>query len=116
MKVAPPLELRVLEPGASLADLERGRSYYVQLCLPCHGDSGRGNGEWAYRMTPRPSDLTAGRTTSRTDEGLRAEIGEGVAGTAMRGWEDRLSDVQIGQVIGYVRHLGVIEAARNATL
>ena len=116
MRVAPPLEFGVLEAGASLADLERGRSYYVQLCLPCHGDSGRGDGEWAYRMTPRPADLTAGRTTSRSDGALRAAIGEGVAGTAMRGWEDRLSDVQIGQVIGYVRHLGVIEAARNATL
>ena len=116
MRVAPPLDLEVLESGASLADLERGRSYYVQLCLPCHGGSGRGDGEWAYRMTPRPADLTAGRTTSRADDDLRAAIGEGVAGTAMRGWEDRLSETQIGQVIGYVRHLGVIEAARNASL
>ena len=116
MKVAPPLELGVLESGASLADLERGRSYYVQLCLPCHGGSGRGDGEWAYRMTPRPADLTAGRTMRRADEDLRAAIGEGVAGTAMRGWDDRLSETQIGQVLGYVRHLGAIEAARNATL
>ena len=116
MRVAQPLDLDVLEAGASLADLERGRSYYVQLCLPCHGGSGRGDGEWAYRMTPRPADLTAGRTMNRPDAELRAAIGEGVAGTAMRGWEDRLSETQIGQVIGYVRHLGVVEAARNATL
>ena len=116
MRVAQPLDLDVLESGASLADLERGRSYYVQLCLPCHGDSGRGDGEWAYRMTPRPADLTAGRTMDRPDGELRAAIGEGVAGTAMRGWDDRLSETQVGQVIGYVRHLGVIEAARNASL
>lgn len=115
MRVAPPLDLEVLESGASLAELERGRSYYVQLCVPCHGGSGRGDGEWAYRMTPRPADLTTGRAMNRTDGELRAAIGEGVAGTAMRGWEDRLSETQIGQVIGYVRHLGVIEAARNAS-
>ena len=116
MRVAQPIEFEVLESGASLADLERGRSYYVQLCVPCHGDSGRGDGEWAYRMTPRPANLTAGRTMDRPDGELRAAIGEGVAGTAMRGWDDRLSETQVGQVIGYVRHLGVIEAARNASL
>ena len=115
MRVAQPIDFDVLESGASLADLERGRSYYVQLCLPCHGASGLGDGEWAYRMTPRPADLTAGRTMNRQDEDLRAAIGEGVAGTAMRGWEDRLSETQIGQVLGYVRHLGVIEAERNAS-
>ena len=115
MRVAQPVDFDVLEPGANIADLERGRSYYVQLCVPCHGASGRGDGEWAYRMTPRPGDLTAARTMNRPDEELRATIGKGVAGTAMRGWEDRLSETQIRQVLGYVRHLGVIETARNAS-
>ena len=115
MRVAQPVDFDVLEPGANIADLERGRSYYVQLCVPCHGASGRGDGEWAYRMTPRPGDLTAARTMNRPDEELRATIGKGVAGTAMRGWEDRLSETQIRQVLGYVRHLGIIETARNAS-
>ena len=113
MRVAQAVEFDVLEQGVSIADLERGRSYYVQLCLPCHGAAGRGDGEWAYRMTPRPADLTAARTRSRGDAVLREAIGEGIAGTAMRGWRDRLSDVQIGQVLRYVRHLGVVEMARN---
>ena len=114
MRVAQPIDFDVVERGASIADLERGRSYYVQLCLPCHGASGRGDGEWAYRMTPRPTDLTGRRTSGRSDETLRAAISDGVAGTAMRGWEDRLSATQIGQVLGYVRHLGRIESARVA--
>ena len=114
MRVAQPIDFDVLEQGARIADLERGRSYYVQLCLPCHGASGRGDGEWAFRMTPRPADLTGRRTRGRSDETLRAAISDGVAGTAMRGWEDRLSAIQIGQVLGYVRHLGRIEGARAA--
>ena len=105
MRVAQSIDFEVLERGASIADLERGRSYYVQLCLPCHGDSGRGDGEWALRMTPRPADLTDRRTRGQSDETLRAAISDGVAGTAMRGWKDRLSATQIGQVLGYVRHL-----------
>ena len=115
MRVAPPIDFDVLERGASIADLERGRSYYVQLCLPCHGGSGRGDGEWAYRMTPRPADLTGRRASGRSDETLRAAISHGIAGTAMRGWEDRLSETQIDQVLGYVRHLGRIESARAAS-
>ena len=114
MRVAQPIDFDVLERGASIADLERGRSYYVQLCLPCHGASGRGDGEWAFRMTPRPADLTGRRTRERSDETLRATISDGVSGTAMRGWDDRLSTTQIGQVLGFVRHLGRIESTRAA--
>ena len=112
MKVVQPVEFEVLDQGANIADLERGRSYYVQLCLPCHGGSGRGDGEWAYRMTPRPTDLTRERTRKRNDERLLAAIRDGVEGTAMRGWGDRLSDIQLHQVLGFVRHLERIESAR----
>ena len=115
MRVAQSIDFDVLKQGARIADLERGRSYYVQLCVPCHGASGRGDGEWAYRMTPLPSDLTGRRTRGRSDEELLTTIGEGIAGTAMRGWKDRLSDPQISQVLGYVRHLGHIESARAAS-
>ncbi len=114
MKIAQPVDFEVLDRGASIADLERGRSYYAQLCLPCHGAAGRGYGEWAYRMIPRPADLTGERTMERSDEQLHAAIGEGIPGTAMRGWKDRLSDTQRRQVLGYVRHLGRVERARIA--
>ncbi len=115
MKVAQQIDFDVLEQRTSIADLERGRSYYVQLCLPCHGASGHGDGEWAYRMTPRPANLTSRRTSGRSDRVLRAAIGDGIAGTAMRGWNDRLSETQIGQVLDYVRHLGRIERAGAAS-
>ena len=114
MKIAQPVDFEVLDRGASIADLERGRSYYAQLCLPCHGAAGRGYGEWAYRMTPRPADLTGERTMGRSDERLLAVIGKGVPATAMRGWDDRLSDTQIRQVLDYVRHLGRVERTRVA--
>ena len=114
MKVAQPVEFEVLREGANIADLERGRSYYVQLCLSCHGGSGRGDGEWAWRMTPRPADLTGERTRRRSDEHLLAAIRDGIDGTAMRGWDDRLSDTQLHQVLGFVRHLERVESARPA--
>ena len=115
MKVVQPVAFEVLDQGANIAELERGRSYYVQLCLSCHGGSGRGDGEWAYRMTPRPTDLTGRRTRERSDERLLGSIRDGVEGTAMRGWDDRLSDIQLRQVLGFVRHLGRVESARAAS-
>ena len=42
MKVAQQIDFDVLERGASIADLERGRSYYVQLCVPCTGPRAAG--------------------------------------------------------------------------
>ena len=116
MRVAPPIDTTCWSGAPASPTSERGRSYYVQLCLPCHGASGRGDGEWTYRMTPRPSDLTSRRTRGRSEEALLAAVREGIAGTAMRGFEDRLSDPQIRQVLGYVRHLGQIESARAASL
>ena len=71
------------------------------------------NGPW--RMTPRPTDLTGRRTRERSDERLLGSIRDGVEGTAMRGWDDRLSDIQLRQVLGFVRHLGRVESARAAS-
>jgi mono/diheme cytochrome c family protein len=86
--------------------LEQGRVYYAQLCMSCHGVRGDGTGEWAYRVAPRPADLTRSRTRNRSDAQLYEIISEGLPGTAMTGWKQQLSDGQRRQVVAYVRHLG----------
>lgn len=103
---AAPIEFGVLERGESLADLERGRAYYAQLCVACHGSSGQGNGVWAYRVTPRPADLTSARVRGRSDRFLFDVISDGLIGTPMVGLEDRLSETQRRQIVKYLRHLG----------
>ena len=54
---AAPLDPARLRAGADPLATEQGRVYYVQLCMSCHGARGDGRGEWAYRVTPRPSNL-----------------------------------------------------------
>lgn len=110
--IAAPVDFANLSRNADIAGLERGRSYYAQLCLPCHGARGDGLGEWAYRVHPRPADLTSQRMRGRSEEQLYEAISEGFAGTPMKGWKDRLSDMQLRQIILYVRHLGVIAAVQ----
>jgi mono/diheme cytochrome c family protein len=85
--------------------LEQGRVYYAQLCMSCHGVRGDGLGEWAYRVAPRPADLTRSRTRKRSDAQLYEMISEGLPGTAMIGWKQQLSDAQRRQLVAYVRSL-----------
>lgn len=110
-----PMDPERLAAGAEPVALEQGRIYYVQLCLPCHGARGDGAGEWAYRVTPRPANLTSARTRARSDERLFELISEPQPGTPMIGWKRQLSESQRHQLVGYVRHLsrgGAAEGAR----
>lgn len=98
---------------ARIGDVERGRAYYAQVCVPCHGVRGDGTGEWAYRITPKPADLTGARVAARSDVELFRIITDGVPGTAMMGWHRQLSDAQRWQLVAYVRHLAQVRGSRH---
>jgi mono/diheme cytochrome c family protein len=100
-----PVDPAQLEHNVDPVALEQGRVYYAQLCMPCHGVRGDGLGEWAYRVAPRPANLTGSRTRKRSDAQLYEIISEGLPGTAMIGWERQLSDGQRQQLVAYVRSL-----------
>src|SRR5262245_39590495 len=44
--------------GAPAANGNPGREAFFRYCSACHGADGRGNGEVAPSMRPRPADLT----------------------------------------------------------
>jgi len=81
-------------PGEASADLlALGRRVYDQQCAACHGPGGRGDGEAAYLLYPKPRDFTAGAyrlvsTWERvpTDEDLFLTISRGMPGSAMPSW------------------------------
>src|SRR2546428_10987324 len=84
----------------SAKDTTAGKRVYVKWCAGCHGDAGAGDGPAASHMLPRPRDFTGAiykiRTTASgqlpTDQdGLRS-IDEGLPGTAMPAWKERLSE------------------------
>ncbi len=102
-----PINYQLVPKSASLAELERGRSYYIQLCALCHGSDGSGNGEFSYRMMPKPSNLVVDVIGQRTDEQLDGAIRNGIRGSAMQGWSDQLSTVQRGQIIKYIKYLAI---------
>jgi len=97
------------DPG----EVERGRVYYAQLCLSCHGVRGDGLGEWAYRVTPYPADLRKKRTQQRSDQMLFDMISNGLVGTPMIGWKRQLTEAQRWQLVTYMRTLGLEKLDRH---
>ena len=94
------------QAAAPAGSPDNGKLVYEKWCLPCHGSRGDGRGEWAYRVTPRPTNLTSHVTRARSDAQLLQLIGEPQPGTPMIGWKKQLSENQLRQLVTFVRYLG----------
>lgn len=88
-----------------------GKAAYDKWCAECHGETGAGDGPAAGFMLPRPRDFTMAlyqvRTTASgelpTDRDIRRVIDVGMPGTAMPGWEDKLSPRERDDLVAYVK-------------
>jgi mono/diheme cytochrome c family protein len=88
-----------------------GKQIYAQQCAACHGIGGRGDGEAAYLLYPKPRDFVAARyrlvsTWDRvpTDQDLFGTISRGMPGSAMPSWE-HLSAEQRWGLVYYIKSL-----------
>jgi len=99
--------------SARLDAQPRGKSVYDAHCVECHGESGRGDGPSAAYLTPHPRDFTSAKYKIRstesgsvpTDEDLMQSVRQGLYGTAMPAWARILSDVEIADVVAYIKAL-----------
>lgn len=85
--------------------LAAGRDIYQQNCQSCHSVTGKGDGPAAAALNPKPFDLTVHAPLHAEGE-LYWWVTNGIPGTAMVGWESKLTDLQRWQVVGYVRTIG----------
>jgi high-affinity iron transporter len=77
---------------AQTPSLAQGAELYQHECASCHGPVGRGDGPGAAQFTPAPADLTDYRRLAGvTPLDFYRRITIGVAGTAMPGFEGRLT-------------------------
>jgi copper transport protein len=88
----------------------RGALVYQQSCLSCHGVAGRGDGPAGRDLRPPPADLAVHMIAGHTDQELYAWVTDGLPGTQMPGFADRLTDVDRWNVVNYIRQLGDIQA------
>jgi len=101
----------VKSPPASPQLLALGKQIYAQQCVACHGIGGRGDGEAAYLLYPKPRDFVAARyrlvsTWDRvpTDQDLFDTISRGMPGSAMPSWEHLPAEQRWGLVY-YIKSL-----------
>jgi cytochrome c oxidase cbb3-type subunit 2 len=95
----------------ALAQVPKGKIAYDKWCAGCHGEKGDGNGDGATEMLPRPRDFTRGvykiRTTASgeipNDDDLMHVIADGMPGTAMPAWKEKLSEQERRDVVAYIK-------------
>ena len=88
---APDIPVPVTEESLVL-----GADLYAANCSRCHGADGQG--------TPRASSLNVkGYLEETSDQAIQQIITLGVPDTAMPSWGDRMTDIEIRAIVGFIR-------------
>lgn len=92
--------------GYTVRAIAEGGPLYIAHCQKCHGDTGLGNGDLAYALTPSPALLAyMVQQPIAVDQYLMWSISEGGKefGTAMPAFKNQLSEEEIWQIVAYLR-------------
>lgn len=97
--VVPESEAAVVNPlPFNNATVREGKAVYEKNCKSCHGDPGKNN---AIVLVPPPPDMASERMQANTDGGIFFKVMNGRG--AMPTFKPTLSEIQIWQVINYIR-------------
>lgn len=100
-----PVDERLTNPVApTLEALAAGEAIYRDRCQVCHGASGGGNGPGAAGLNPPVSDFRIHLLSGHSDARFFHWISDGIPGTAMPAFGNRLSVEERWQVITFMRH------------
>lgn len=89
-------------PQSGMEAIAAGRLVYEVNCVPCHGDSGFGDGPAGRSLEPAPVNFHE-LYPLVGDDYYYYVIREGVPGTSMVPWKNTLNEDEIYKVIAYVR-------------
>jgi len=79
-----------------------GQGLFQENCVICHGKAGKGDGEAAAAMKPRPRSLIDKNVQAQTDGELFWKISEGRE--AMPGWKS-ISEKERWSLVHFIRTL-----------
>ncbi|HEX4195992.1 MAG TPA: cytochrome c [Caulobacteraceae bacterium] len=96
------------QPPVTAALLARGRERYAIYCIPCHGETGRGDGAIVQRGFPPPPDLARADLRQASAQQLYDAISNGYG--LMYPFSDRVAPADRWAIVAYLRAL---QLARN---
>jgi mono/diheme cytochrome c family protein len=82
-----------------------GQAIYEEHCARCHGETGKGDGPDAITLIVPPANFHTARSRSKTDFELLTTIAYGIAFSPMHGWQGRITDDEMLEVVSYIRTL-----------
>jgi mono/diheme cytochrome c family protein len=81
-----------------------GDQLFVANCGMCHGSDGWGRGHSGQMLQPHPANFHERRRLyNRSEARLRVVLHQGIYGSAMPPWGDKLSDTEINHLVAYIR-------------
>ena len=81
----------------------KGELLYSQMCVVCHGESGKGDGVEGVSLSKRPANLTSIRVQQQTDGEIFCRITNGIG--SMPSFENSLTTMQRWELINYIKTL-----------
>lgn len=91
---------------SSPESIAAGAKLYGRYCATCHGTVGKGDGAGGAKLNPKPSDLTDVEWKhGGTDVDIFQTIHDGVKNTAMKGFASRMTELELWDLVNYVRSL-----------
>ena len=99
---APASARAVKNPVDAALGVKLGQGLFRENCVICHGKAGKGDGEAAAAMKPRPTSLIERSVQAQTDGELFWKISEGRG--AMPGWKS-ISEKERWSLVHYLRAL-----------
>lgn len=104
---APPEQVGLVNSIPPNADsVAEGKQYYTTLCVPCHGETGKGDGPVGLTLNPRPADLSLHAVPGvHTDGKLFEWISDGYPGSVMPAFGQALTEEQRWHIVNYLRTL-----------
>jgi mono/diheme cytochrome c family protein len=94
---------------AEEGNAQNGKKTYEQLCLMCHGQTGKGDGPTGQFLTPKPSNFAKNipqHGDNWKDYYFRIIQGGGTSvgrSSIMPAWKAQLKDSEIWDVISYIQ-------------